>query len=69
MIYENAGVFFIENNNACFLVMFISEMAELNQSSKDTGAQVFAGTEAKPAIAFPPVITAQWEEQVLNIII
>lgn len=49
--------------------MFISEMAELNQSSKDTGAQFFAGTEAKPAIAFPPVITAQWEEQVLNIII
>ncbi|XP_050894734.1 callose synthase 5 [Lathyrus oleraceus] len=41
----------------------ISELAELNQISKDTGEQVFAGTEAMPAIAFPPVVTAQWEEQ------
>ncbi|KAL5053268.1 hypothetical protein RYX36_033950 [Vicia faba] len=41
----------------------ISELAELNQISKDTGAQVFAGTEAMPAIVFPPVVTAQWEEQ------
>ncbi|CAL0325192.1 unnamed protein product [Lupinus luteus] len=46
------------------LVTEISELAELNQSSKDTGRQVFAGTEAKPSIAFPPVITAQWEEQI-----
>lgn len=48
------------------LLMFISELAELHQSSKDTGQQVFAGTEAKPAILFPPVVTAQWEEQVLS---
>lgn len=47
------------------LLMIISELAELNQSSKDAG-QVFAGTEAKPAILFPPVVTAQWEEQVLS---
>ncbi|KAJ1405051.1 Vacuolar protein sorting-associate protein Vta1/Callose synthase, N-terminal [Sesbania bispinosa] len=46
------------------MVNEISELAELNQSSKDTGQQVFAGTEAKPAIVFPPVITAQWEEQI-----
>ncbi|OIW00473.1 hypothetical protein TanjilG_05823 [Lupinus angustifolius] len=46
------------------LVTEISELAELNQSSKDTGRQVFAGTEAKPSISFPPVITAQWEEQI-----
>lgn len=45
--------------------MFTSELAELNQSSKDTGRQVFAGTEAKPAVAFPPVVTAQSEEQVI----
>ncbi|XP_027344376.1 callose synthase 5-like [Abrus precatorius] len=46
------------------MVNEISELAELNQSSKDTGQQVFAGTEAKPAILFPPVVTAQWEEQI-----
>nr|KYP67853.1 Callose synthase 5 [Cajanus cajan] len=46
------------------MVNEISELAELNQSSKDTGRQVFAGTEAKPAILFPPVVTAQWEEQI-----
>ncbi|KAG5155434.1 hypothetical protein JHK82_013403 [Glycine max] len=45
------------------MVNEISELAELNQSSKDAG-QVFAGTEAKPAILFPPVVTAQWEEQI-----
>jgi callose synthase len=49
--------------------MLISQLAELNQISKDTGEQVFAGTEAMPAIAFPPVVTAQWEEQVLSIAI
>ncbi|KAK7318446.1 hypothetical protein RJT34_03148 [Clitoria ternatea] len=46
------------------MVNEISELAELNQSSKDTGRQVFAGTETKPAILFPPVVTAQWEEQI-----
>ncbi|KAL2342918.1 hypothetical protein Fmac_004203 [Flemingia macrophylla] len=46
------------------MVNEISELAELNQSSKDTGRQIFAGTEAKPAILFPPVVTAQWEEQI-----
>ncbi|KHN29244.1 Callose synthase 5 [Glycine soja] len=46
------------------MVNEISELAELHQSSKDTGQQVFAGTEAKPAILFPPVVTAQWEEQI-----
>ncbi|RDY07114.1 Callose synthase 5, partial [Mucuna pruriens] len=45
------------------MVNEISELAELNQSNKDTGRLVFAGTEAKPAILFPPVVTAQWEEQ------
>ncbi|KAK8472649.1 hypothetical protein PHAVU_002G271904 [Phaseolus vulgaris] len=46
------------------MVNEISELAELNQSSKDTGQQIFAGTEGKPAILFPPVVTAQWEEQI-----
>lgn len=46
--------------------MFISELAELNQSSKDTGRQLFAGTDAKPAVVFPPMVTAQWEEQVTS---
>ncbi|KHN31144.1 Callose synthase 5 [Glycine soja] len=42
----------------------ISELAELNHSSKDTGRQLFAGTDAKPAVLFPPLVTAQWEEQI-----
>ncbi|CAJ1974879.1 unnamed protein product [Sphenostylis stenocarpa] len=42
----------------------ISELAELNHSSKDTGRQLFAGTDAKPAVLFPPVVTAQWDEQI-----
>ncbi|GAU38073.1 hypothetical protein TSUD_318670 [Trifolium subterraneum] len=42
----------------------ISELAELNHSSKDSGRQLFAGTDAKPAVLFPPVATAQWEEQI-----
>ncbi|KAJ1401280.1 Glycosyl transferase, family 48 [Sesbania bispinosa] len=46
------------------MVNEISELAELNHSSKDTGRQLFAGTDAKPAVLFPPVVTAQWEEQI-----
>lgn len=46
--------------------VLISELAELNHSSKDTGRQLFAGTDAKPAVLFPPVVTAQWEEQVIS---
>ncbi|PNY05622.1 callose synthase 5-like protein, partial [Trifolium pratense] len=42
----------------------ISELAELNHSSKDSGRQLFAGTDAKPAVLFPPVATSQWEEQI-----
>ncbi|RHN69933.1 putative 1,3-beta-glucan synthase [Medicago truncatula] len=41
-----------------------SELAELNLSSKDTGRQLFAGTDAKPTVLFPPVVTSQWEEQI-----
>ncbi|XP_014524468.1 callose synthase 5 [Vigna radiata var. radiata] len=41
-----------------------SELAELYHSSKDTGRQLFAGTDAKPAVLFPPVVTAQWDEQI-----
>ncbi|KAG2399383.1 Callose synthase [Vigna angularis] len=32
-----------------------SELAELYHSSKDTGRQLFAGTDAKPAVLFPPI--------------
>ncbi|KAI4345089.1 hypothetical protein L6164_012253 [Bauhinia variegata] len=46
------------------MVKEISELVELGHSSKDTGRQLFAGTDAKPAIVFPPVVTAQWEEQI-----
>ncbi len=41
-----------------------SDLVEVGHSSKDSGRQLFAGTDAKPAILFPPVVTAQWEEQV-----
>ncbi|KAI4317107.1 hypothetical protein L6164_025011 [Bauhinia variegata] len=46
------------------MVNEISELVELGQSSKDTGRQLFAGTDTKPPIVFPPVVTAQWEEQI-----
>lgn len=47
-------------------VMFNSESIELGQS-KESGRQLFAGsTDAKPAILFPPVVTAQSVEQVLR---
>ncbi|KAL0535815.1 hypothetical protein IC582_024740 [Cucumis melo] len=39
------------------------EMAELGHN-KDSGRQLFAGTDARPAINFPPSVTAQWEEQI-----
>ncbi|XP_020225550.1 callose synthase 5 [Cajanus cajan] len=49
------------------MVNEISELAELNHSSKDSGRQLFAGTDAKPAVLFPPVVTAQWEEQIRHL--
>lgn len=45
-------------------VIFCRELVEVGHSSKDSGRQLFAGTDAKPAIVFPPPVTAQWEEQV-----
>ena len=50
----------------CVCVFCHSELVELGHGSKDTGRQLFAGVDSKPAIVFPPVITAQWEEQVLS---
>ena len=43
-----------------------SELVELGHSNKDSipRRQLFAGTGSKPAIVFPPIITAYWEEQV-----
>lgn len=43
---------------------FCSELVELGHTNKESGRQLFAGTDAKPAILFPPVETAQWDEQV-----
>ena len=40
------------------------ELVEVGHNSKDSGRQLFAGTDMRPAIAFPPLVTAQWEEQV-----
>ncbi|KAJ7957014.1 Callose synthase [Quillaja saponaria] len=40
------------------------ELVEIGHGSKDSGRQLFAGTDPKPAIVFPPVVTAQWEEQI-----
>lgn len=47
-------------------VIFVSELAELGHGNKDSISrnQLFAGTNPKPAIIFPPIVTAQWEEQV-----
>ncbi|KAF1893229.1 hypothetical protein Lal_00001675 [Lupinus albus] len=46
------------------MVNEISELVELNQSSKDYGRQLFAGANSIPAVQFPPTVTAQWEEQI-----
>ncbi|KAF8411696.1 hypothetical protein HHK36_004254 [Tetracentron sinense] len=47
------------------MVNEIRELVELGHSNKDSvpRRQLFAGTDPKPAIVFPPVVTAQWEEQ------
>ncbi|KAJ6737354.1 GLUCAN SYNTHASE-LIKE PROTEIN [Salix viminalis] len=55
------------NSQACSCVMIFSELVDLGQSGKDSGRQVFSGTDTKPAIKFPPVVTAQWEEQIRRI--
>lgn len=51
---------------AFLCLMFVSELAELGHGNKDSISrnQLFAGTHPKPAIIFPPVVTAEWEEQV-----
>uniref|UniRef100_A0A7N0UVT5 1,3-beta-glucan synthase n=1 Tax=Kalanchoe fedtschenkoi TaxID=63787 RepID=A0A7N0UVT5_KALFE len=39
------------------------ELVELGHSNKDA-RQLFAGSDPKPAVVFPPVVTAQWDEQI-----
>ncbi|WOK92140.1 callose synthase 5-like [Canna indica] len=48
------------------MVNEIHELVELGHGTKDSvpRRQLFAGTGSKPAILFPPVMTAQWEEQI-----
>ncbi|KAK8637221.1 hypothetical protein V6N13_064645 [Hibiscus sabdariffa] len=46
------------------MVNEIRELVELGQSNKESGRQLFAGTDEKPAIVFPPVLTAHWVEQI-----
>lgn len=45
-------------------IYFFSEIVEFGHNSKDSGRQLFDKTDSRPAIVFPPVVTAQWEEQV-----
>ncbi|KAK8275168.1 hypothetical protein V6Z12_D10G119800 [Gossypium hirsutum] len=46
------------------MVNEIRELVELGHSNKESGRQLFAGTEEKPALVFPPVLTAHWVEQI-----
>ncbi|XXG58927.1 hypothetical protein AAC387_Pa04g1108 [Persea americana] len=48
------------------MVNEIRELVELGHGNKDTvpRRQLFAGTDPKPAILFPPPVTPQWEEQI-----
>lgn len=56
---------YIGANSLAFSCMVIfSELADLGHSGKDSGRQLFSGTDTKPAIKFPPVASPQWEEQV-----
>ncbi|KAG5575114.1 hypothetical protein H5410_055248 [Solanum commersonii] len=45
------------------MVNEIGELVELGHSGRDSGKQLFANTDSRTAIAFPPPVTAQWEEQ------
>ncbi|PWA75022.1 callose synthase 5 [Artemisia annua] len=46
----------------------IRELVELGHGSKDSGTQLFEkAPDSRPAIVFPPPVTAQWEEQVMHI--
>ena len=59
--------FVIETGDRLFyLVSLYRELAEFGHGNKDfvPRRQLFAGTGTKPAIVFPPPISAQWEEQV-----
>ncbi|KAI4310785.1 hypothetical protein MLD38_035735 [Melastoma candidum] len=40
------------------------ELVELGHSGKEGGRQLFAGTDTKPSILFPPELTPHWEEQI-----
>uniref|UniRef100_A0A0D9WML4 1,3-beta-glucan synthase n=1 Tax=Leersia perrieri TaxID=77586 RepID=A0A0D9WML4_9ORYZ len=48
------------------MVNEIRELAEFGHGNKDSvpRRQLFAGTGTKPAIVFPPPISAQWDEQI-----
>ncbi|OMO56217.1 Glycosyl transferase, family 48 [Corchorus olitorius] len=65
---QNAVVFLLQDMlevvTRDMMVNEIRELVELGQSNKESGRQLFAGTGEKPAIVFPPVLTAQWEEQI-----
>ncbi|KAI3784457.1 hypothetical protein L1987_43556 [Smallanthus sonchifolius] len=43
----------------------IRELVELGHGSKDSGTQLFEkAIDSRPSIAFPPPVSAQWEEQI-----
>ncbi|KVI08488.1 1,3-beta-glucan synthase subunit FKS1-like, domain-1 [Cynara cardunculus var. scolymus] len=45
--------------------MMVNEIRELAELGQDSGRQLFEkATDSKPAIAFPPPVTSQWEEQI-----
>ncbi|KAI3491991.1 hypothetical protein L1887_43628 [Cichorium endivia] len=47
------------------MVNEIRELVELGHGSKDSGTQLFEkAMDSRPAIVFPPPVTAQWEEQI-----
>ncbi|KAL5660448.1 hypothetical protein ACJX0J_027573, partial [Zea mays] len=48
------------------MVNEIRELAEFGHGNKDSvpRRQLFAGSGTKPAIVFPPPVSAQWEEQI-----
>nr|XP_017248464.1 PREDICTED: callose synthase 5-like isoform X2 [Daucus carota subsp. sativus] len=46
------------------MVNEICELVEFKRSKKDSGRQLFDKTDALDDIVFPPVVTAQWEEQI-----
>ena len=65
LCFNCCHIFFASNGKSS---MDYYSLVELGHGSKDSGTQLFEkAPDSRPAIVFPPPVTAQWEEQVMHI--